>query len=171
MKRIPSKSEKVFYDENFSYAACQWIEAMAEQTGRHIHHALCGHGGERVVENGKGHELRKVAGFERCHIDGFEPIIELYKADGYEPVTKTYYEYNGCKWHGCLCQPNRTNVDEKRYVKTKEKERLIKGLGYNLVKAWECEKPPKAKHYFRKKFRPYSHYIVFDFEDLLKALN
>ena len=27
----------------------QWIEAMAEQTGRHIHHALCGHGGERVM--------------------------------------------------------------------------------------------------------------------------
>ena len=30
VKRIPSKSEKVFYDENFSYAGCQWIEAMAE---------------------------------------------------------------------------------------------------------------------------------------------
>ena len=39
-KRMPSKSEKVFYDENFSYAACQWPEAMSEQTRRHIHHAL-----------------------------------------------------------------------------------------------------------------------------------
>ena len=52
MKRIPSKSEKLFYDDSYSYAACQWIECMSEKTGRHIHHALCGHGGERVVKNG-----------------------------------------------------------------------------------------------------------------------
>ena len=54
---------------------------------------------------------------------------------------------------------------------TKEKEKVIKGLGYNLVTAWECEKPPKAKRYFRKEFRPYPQYIVFDFEALLQALN
>ena len=148
VKRMPSKSEKVFYDENFSYAACQWIEAMAEQTGRHIHHALCGHGGERVIDKE-----------EKC------------KVDGYEPISKTVYEYNGCKWHGCLCRPDRTNVDKNRYVATKDKEKVIKSLGYNLVTAWECEKPPKAKRYFRKKFRAYPHYIVFDFEALMEAMN
>ena len=89
MKRIPSKSEKAFYGESFSYTACQWIEAMLRETGRHIHHALCGHGGERVVKNGEGHE---------------------YKVDGYEPITKTVYEFNGCKWHGCLSQPKRANI-------------------------------------------------------------
>ena len=151
VKRIPSNSEKVFYDESFSYAACQWLEAMAEQTGRHIHHALCGHGGERVMRNSLGHEL--------------------YKVDGYEPITKTVYEYNGCRWHGCLCRPDRTNVDKNRYVATKDKEKVIKELGYDLVTAWECEKPPKAKRYFRKEFRAYPHYIVFDFEALLQALN
>ena len=151
VKRIPSKSEKVFYDESFSYAACQWIEAMAEQTGRHIHHALCGHGGERVMRNSLGHEL--------------------YKVDGFEPISKTVYEYHGCKWHGCLCRSDRTNVDKNRYVATKDKEKVIKELDYNLVTAWECEKPPKAKCYFRKEFRPYPHYIVFDFEALLQALN
>ena len=148
VKRIPSKSEKVFYDESFSYAACQWIEAMAEQTGRHIHHALCGHGGERVIDKE-----------EKC------------KVDGYEPISKTVYEYNGCKWHGCLCRPDRTNVDRNRYVATKDKEKVIKELGYNLVTAWECEKPPKAKRYFRKEFRAYPHYIVFDFEALMEAMN
>ena len=76
VKRILSKSEKVFYDDSYSYAACQWIECMSEKTGRHIHHALCGHGGERVVKYGKGREC---------------------KVDGYVPITKTVYEYNGCK--------------------------------------------------------------------------
>ena len=46
VKRMASKSEKVFYDKSFSYAVCQWIEAMSRETGRHIHHTLCGHGGE-----------------------------------------------------------------------------------------------------------------------------
>ena len=48
---------------------------------------------------------------------------------------------------------------------------MIKELGYNLVSAWECEKAPKARRYFEKEFRPYPHYIVFDFEALLQALN
>ena len=96
---------------------------------------------------------------------------ELYLVDGYEPVTKTVYEYHGCKWHGCTCQPERTNMDRNRYAATKEKERVIRSLGYNLVTAWECEKPPKAKRYFRKEFRPYPHYVVFDFEALLEVMN
>ena len=50
MKRIPSKSDKVFYDDSYSYAACQWVECISEKTGRHIHHALCGHGGGKSGE-------------------------------------------------------------------------------------------------------------------------
>ncbi|XP_057317023.1 uncharacterized protein LOC130658019 [Hydractinia symbiolongicarpus] len=45
VERMQSSSEKVFYpDKGFSYAACQWMEAMSKQTGRHIHHALRGMG-------------------------------------------------------------------------------------------------------------------------------
>ena len=41
-----------------------------------------------------------------------------------------------------------------------------------MVPIWECEKPSKKKQYFKVQFRPYSpHYIVFDFEALLEALN
>ena len=45
-------SPEVFYggDTKFSYAACQWIEAQAIETGKHIHHKMCGHGGERMVK-------------------------------------------------------------------------------------------------------------------------
>ena len=51
-RRIMNSSEKVFYGENtnFSYAACQWIEKQSELIGKHIHHALCGHGGEFSFE-------------------------------------------------------------------------------------------------------------------------
>ena len=54
-ERIMSSSEIVFYggNENFSYAACQWIEKQSELIGEHIHHALCGHGGEFSVKIGK----------------------------------------------------------------------------------------------------------------------
>ena len=53
-----------------------------EKEGRHIHHALCGNGRKRVMLNSFGHEL--------------------YLVDGYNPVTKTIYEYNGCRCHGCI---------------------------------------------------------------------
>ena len=39
-KHILKSSEKVFYGgkTKFSYSACQWIEAQAMETGKHIHH-------------------------------------------------------------------------------------------------------------------------------------
>ena len=48
---------------------------MSEQTGRHIHYALCDHRGEQVVRDSLGHEL--------------------YLVDSYEPVTNIVYEFNG----------------------------------------------------------------------------
>ena len=55
VKRMINSSDKAFYRgaSNLGYAACQWIELMSEKTGTHIHHAFCGHGGERqlIVES------------------------------------------------------------------------------------------------------------------------
>ena len=126
-KRIFNSIEKVFYGgkSNFSYSACQWIEHMSKETGKHIHHALCGHGGERVIRDSQGHEICKV--------------------DGYEPSTKTVYQYHGCKWHGCTCLKNRINTDENRYVETKGTEEWIKKRGYNVVSVWEWRNYPKRK--------------------------
>ena len=79
-KPILNSSKKVFYggDTKFSYTACQWIEAQAIETGKHIHHKMCGHGGERMAKvwilNDKGKK---------------EPVSFL--VDGYEPETNTVY--------------------------------------------------------------------------------
>ena len=41
-KHILNSSEKVFYggDTKFSYTTCQWIEAQAIETGKHIHRKI-----------------------------------------------------------------------------------------------------------------------------------
>ena len=89
-ERIMNSTEKVFYggNTNFSYAACQWIEKQSELIGKHIHHALCGHGGE----------------FYATVNDEEEDREKEIPVDGYEEATKTIFHYYGCKWHGCPCR-------------------------------------------------------------------
>ena len=106
-RHILSSSEKVLYgvDTKFSYTACQWNEAQAIETGKHIHHKMCGHGGERMVLvwifNDKGEK---------------EPVSFL--VDGYEPETNTVYQFHGCHWHGHTWLKNRTRREQKRYEDT-----------------------------------------------------
>ena len=65
-KHILNTSQKVFYggDTKFNYTTCQWIEAQAIETGKHIHHKMCGDGGERMVTvwflNDKDDSLDKI---------------------------------------------------------------------------------------------------------------
>ena len=169
-KRILNSLEKVFYggETGFSYSACQWIEHMSEETGRHIHHKMCGHGGERQVTvwylNSKG-----------------EKACTTYPVDGYEPETRTVYQFHGCKWHGHPCIKDRTKKQRKRYRDTLAIDRLIENNGvdtvthknskFNLVKMWECEKPYKKSVKFEKVFRQYPHFIVHDWEAIQKPLN
>ena len=156
-ERIMNSSEKIFYGgrKNFSYAACQWIEKQSELIGKHIHHALCGHGGEFCVE---------VEDEER-------DWVEDIPVDGYEPESKTIFQYHGCKWHGCPCQKERNSLEEKRYTKTIDLEKKMKEQEFNLISVWECEKPELKKMRFKKEFRPYPYFIVYDFEAILEKMN
>ena len=156
-ERIMNSSEKIFYGDrkNFSYAACQWIEKQSELIGKHIHHALCGHGGEFYVE--------MLITEEAC---GKEIPV-----DGYEPESKTIFQYYGCKWHGCLCQKERYSLDEERYSKTIDLEKRMEEQGFKIVSVWECEKPELKKMRFKKEFRPYPYFIVYDFEAILEKMN
>ena len=159
-ERNLNSSEIVLYGgkKNFSYAACQWIEKQSELIGEHIHHALCGHGGEFSV---------KVGGKKNF-------------VDGYEPKTRTIFQYYGCKWHGCPCQKSgssgrsskeRNSLDEKSYSKTIDLAEKMKEQGFKLISVWECEKPELKKMIFEKEFRPYPYFIVYDFEALHKKMD
>ena len=154
-ERIMNSSEIVFYGgkNNFSYAACQ-----SELIGEHIHHALCGHGGEFSVK-----------------IGGKKIFV-----DGYEPKTRTIFQYYGCKWHGCPCQKSgssersskeRNSLDEKSYSKTIELQEKMKEQGFKLISVWECEKPELKNMILEKEFRPYPYFIVYDFEALHKKMD
>ena len=165
-ERIMNSTEKVFYGGNkkFSYAACQWIEKQSELIGRHIHHALCGHGGEYYVYLYAGKEKDSRA--------------REIPVDGYEPKSNTIFQYHGCKWHGCPCQKRkeRNSLEEERsadqrYAKTIELEKKMKEQGFKIVSVWECEKPELKKKRFCKKFRPYPYFIVYDFEAICQKIN
>ena len=160
-ERIMNSSEIVFYggDKNFSYAACQWIEKQSELIGKHIHHALCGHGGEFSVIIGRKKNF----------------------VDGYEPKTRTIFQYYGCKWHGCPCQKSGSSgrrplgrskalSPEERYSKTICLEEKMKEQGFKLISVWECERP-ELKKILEKEFRPYPYFIVYDFEALHKKMD
>ena len=43
--------------------------------------------------------------------------------------------------------------------------------GFKIVSIWECEKPELKKMRFKKEFRPYPFFIVFDFEAILEKRN
>ena len=163
-ERIMNSTEKVFYGGNkkFSYAACQWIEKQSELIGRHIHHALCGHGGEYYVYLYAGKEKDSRA--------------REIPVDGYEPKSNTIFQYHGCKWHGCPCRKERNSLEEEliaeqRYAKTIELEKKMKEQGFKIVSVWECEKPELKKKRFCKKFRPYPYFIVYDFEAICQKIN
>ena len=152
-KRIMKSSEKVFYGGNtqFSFKGCKWIEKQSENIGEHIHHALCGHGGERCV----------------TYTTPLGNEVEIM-VDGFDPKSSTVYQFHGCKWHGCPCQgiPN-----HPKYQRTIERDNFIKSLGYNLISVWECEKPLLSKRFLKREFVPYPNFIVFDFEAILKKLD
>ena len=145
IKHIRNESDNVFYGGKiqFSYKACRWIENQSKIIGKHIHHGLCGHGGERCYRDERGKEI-------------------LF--DGYEPETNTVFEFYGCKWHGCPC----STTDKVKYNETIEREKRIKSLGYKVVSVWECENPELPNIWFKKKFFPYPYNIIFDFESILQ---
>ena len=68
--------EKAFYPKHTAAPeSLRWLEQEAARRKIHIHHAACGNGGERWVERA--------------------PL------DGYDPKTRTVFQYHGCHWHRC----------------------------------------------------------------------
>jgi len=142
VERPQSAYEKAFYPKlSVSKASIQWLEYEAKQRGLHIHHAYCGHGGERAIAGAL--------------------------VDGYEPITKTVFQYHGCHWHGCPAHCKQTDARD-HLNKTQQQEQKIKAAGCTLVVAWECNKPQQQKITIpQPQTVVYPHAIVYDFEAYL----
>ena len=72
VEALQTAFEKAFYPKHTaSPESLRWLEQEAKRWKIHIHHATCGHGGERWVErapvNGYNHETRTVFQYHGCH--------------------------------------------------------------------------------------------------------
>ena len=160
-----SAYERAFYPEQTcSFVAIKWLEWEAKKRGIHIHHARCGHGGERQILGAR--------------------------VDGYHPESKTVFQFHGCLWHGCeKCYPEERQkpVQQKTrqgkgiprldtekqpmsrktaYELTLLRTQFLRKEGYRVVEKWEHEKPtPWANTSCPKvETETYPHAIVYDFE-------
>ncbi|KAL9953248.1 hypothetical protein ACROYT_G040634 [Oculina patagonica] len=140
--------EKAFYPSNqASKESLRWLEREAKRRKIHIHHAMCGHGGERWVERA--------------------PV------DGYDPISKTVFQYHGCHWHGCRkCYPQDRNkiivrndqTREDRFKATMKRTGWLRLRGYRVVEAWACEVRKSFVDTPRAQTKSYPHAILYDFE-------
>lgn len=69
-----------------------------------------------------------------------------FHADGFCPNTNTVYEFYGDFWHGHPTRYDPTAVNSIKnctfgelYTRTKQREKIIIALGYNLVTLWESD--------------------------------
>ena len=165
IKAPSSAYERAFYPEQTcSFVAIKWLEWEAKKRGTHIHHASCGHGGERQILGAR--------------------------VDGYHEETKTVFQFHGCLWHGCeKCYPEdrqglvmqktrqgkvitRLGIEKKpmsrktAYELTLKRTQVLRQEGYRVVEKWEHEKPtPWANtHCPKVETKTYPHAIVYDFE-------
>ena len=165
IKAPSSVYERAFYPEQTcSFVAIKWLEWEAKNRGIHIHHARCGHGGERKILGAR--------------------------VDGYHQESKTVFQFHGCLWHGCeKCYPEerqkpvqqKTRQDkviprldtekkpmsrETAYEFTLQRTQSLRKEGYRVVEKWEHEKPtPWANtHCPKVETETYPHAIVYDFE-------
>ena len=164
--KAPSSSyERAFYPEQTcSFVAIKWLEWEAKKRGIHIHHARCGHGGERQILGAR--------------------------VDGYHPESKTIFQFHGCFWHGCeKCYPEdrqglvmqktrqgkvitRLGIEKKpmsrktAYELTLLRTQFLRKEGYRVVEKWEHEKPNPWENTRCPKVETetYPHAIVYDFE-------
>ena len=79
---------------------------------------------------------------------GTEIRVGPYYVDGYDPNTKTVYEFNGCHWHGCVkCGKDQNETGMARKKRTEERENFIRKSEEvrELVVIWEHEFKERQK--------------------------
>ena len=141
--------ERTFYDEGrASPLAISWLEKTGKQLDIQIHHAMCGHGGERWILGA--------------------PV------DGYTSNPETVFQYHGCWWHGCRkCFTDRATkishgrTREELRIATEERTQKLRDAGYRVIEKWECDDIKTNERNPRKQTKRYPHFIFYDFESWL----
>ena len=111
---------------NQSKIALQWLYLEdLKLGGNHIKHTR--NGGEQVLQVKGG----------RVTVDGFDP------------VTQTVFEFQGCEYHGCpKCKPfhrhrktfhHPDRTIEEIYQITQRKIHMLRQAGYTVVGKWKCD--------------------------------
>ena len=72
-----------------------------------------------------------------------------YLTDGYDPETKTVFEFYGCYYHGCpTCGYDKDDLGKERKIRTEVREKYLskqKDLVSNVRFIWEHEFANKMK--------------------------
>lgn len=107
-------------NNKFSKKAMEWLTSIEQQQSITIQHAQ---------QNGE-----------------FRIPGTRFRVDGYDPNTKTVYEFYGDYWHGNpkKHQPDGINTHlqltyGELYESTLSREQQIRDLGYNVVSIWEMD--------------------------------
>jgi len=148
--------EKVMYPPKGSVLkqAILWLEWEAKGWGIQIHHAMCGHGGERWLKRGNGK-------------------MKASPVDGYNYETRTVFQYRGCPLHTCpKCYPryreqmilNGGKTPEELYQATMNRTAFLRKMGYGVVKAWSCKVGHLKGELPKKETKTYPYAIIYDFE-------
>ena len=71
------------------------------------------------------------------------------RVDGFDPFTKTVYEFHGCEFHGCIkCRPRNRQLKpwhhpdrtiDEVYKCTLKKTEMLHQAGYKVIVEWECD--------------------------------
>ena len=138
--------ERAFYDEiHESQLAISWLEKMSKRLGIHIHHAMCGHGGERQILGAS--------------------------VDGYASNPEIIFQYHGCLWHGCRrCFPDRNTkichgkTREQTFIATMKRTQTLREAGYQVIEQWECDDQNTKERNPQKQTKSYPYFIFYDFE-------
>ena len=95
-------------------------------------------GGNRIKHAGNGGEQTIIL-----------PRRRKVRVDGYDPVTKTVFEFHGCEFHGCIkCRPRNRQLKpwhhpdqtiDEVYRNTLKKTELLHRAGYKVIEISECQ--------------------------------
>jgi predicted nucleic-acid-binding Zn-ribbon protein len=132
---------------------CKEHGEFAPTANNHTHHKSgCPKCAKRAYSGVAINWLKNISENKKLYIQHAENIGEykipntLFSADGYCKETNTIYEFYGDVFHGNPllfkhddhCHPYDKNVTAGELLRqTKNREKIIKDLGYNLITTWE----------------------------------